>query len=154
MPIPSATGISCTQLRQAGTLGGIAGMIGTIQAVEAASSPLAKYTARPMAWHRYGKLLLTDARHWDTQTLHIEKRHDCPVCSITPDQIRLPDAKPQQCATAPAAMNLNDLQGLFESGIPFTLLDVREPHEWANGHLEGALHIPLGRLLVAPEVLD
>lgn len=140
---------------EAGTLGGIAGMIGTIQAVEACKLALghAHCQAHGLA-PLLGKLFLTDARHWDTQTLHIEKRHDCPVCSITPDQIRLPDAKPQQCATAPAAMNLNDLQGLFESGIPFTLLDVREPHEWANGHLEGALHIPLGRLLVAPEVLD
>ena len=51
-------------------------------------------------------------------------------------------------------MNLNDLQGLFESGIPFTLVDVREPHEWESGHIEGALHLPLGKLLVAPELLD
>ncbi len=27
-----------------------------------------------------------------------------------------------------------------------TLLDVREPHEWAIGHVEGALHLPLGEL--------
>ncbi|MEB3329372.1 MAG: rhodanese-like domain-containing protein [Candidatus Sericytochromatia bacterium] len=26
------------------------------------------------------------------------------------------------------------------------LLDVREPHEWAEGHVAGALHIPLGQL--------
>lgn len=24
------------------------------------------------------------------------------------------------------------------------VLDVREPHEWAAGHIEGAIHIPLG----------
>ena len=27
-----------------------------------------------------------------------------------------------------------------------TVLDVREPMEWAYGHIEGALHIPLGTL--------
>ena len=27
-----------------------------------------------------------------------------------------------------------------------TMLDVREPPEWAAGHVEGALHIPLGVL--------
>jgi rhodanese-related sulfurtransferase len=26
------------------------------------------------------------------------------------------------------------------------VLDVREPGEWAHGHIEGALHIPLGTL--------
>jgi rhodanese-related sulfurtransferase len=27
-----------------------------------------------------------------------------------------------------------------------TVLDVREPLEWAHGHIDGALHIPLGTL--------
>jgi rhodanese-related sulfurtransferase len=27
------------------------------------------------------------------------------------------------------------------------VLDVREPVEWAHGHIEGALHIPLGELM-------
>ncbi|GAB2981000.1 rhodanese-like domain-containing protein [Nocardioides montaniterrae] len=29
-----------------------------------------------------------------------------------------------------------------------TVLDVREPQEWAAGHIDGALHIPLGMLPV------
>ena len=29
-----------------------------------------------------------------------------------------------------------------------TVLDVREPEEWAAGHVEGAVHIPLGTLPV------
>ncbi|QIG45318.1 rhodanese-like domain-containing protein [Nocardioides anomalus] len=38
------------------------------------------------------------------------------------------------------------------SGVPdplpegVSVLDVREPVEWAHGHVEGALHIPLGQL--------
>ena len=31
------------------------------------------------------------------------------------------------------------------------LVDVREPHEWAEGHIPGARHVPLGLLLRDPE---
>lgn len=141
---------------EAGTLGGIAGMIGSIQAVEACKLALGlshckNYDLEPLI----GKLFIADARSWDTQALAIAKRTDCPVCSIPTENIQMPTPSAQQCATdMPAAITLNDLQGLFESGIPFTLIDVREAHEWAAGHIEGALHMPLGRLLVAPEALD
>jgi len=43
------------------------------------------------------------------------------------------------------------------AGVPdplpagLAVLDVREPVEWAHGHIEGALHIPLGEL---PSRLD
>lgn len=140
---------------EAGTLGGIAGIIGTIQAVEACKLALGNAHCQAHGLESLlGKLLLMDAHHWDTQTLQIAKQHNCPVCSLPPEQIKLPQARPNACSSTPAAMDMNDLQGLFESGIPFTLIDVREHHEWASGHIEGALHLPLGRLLVAPEVLE
>lgn len=34
------------------------------------------------------------------------------------------------------------------------VLDVREPHEWAAGHIEGAVHIPLGELPWRVDELD
>jgi rhodanese-related sulfurtransferase len=34
------------------------------------------------------------------------------------------------------------------------VLDVREDHEWAAGHIEGATHIPLGQLPVRVGELD
>ena len=34
------------------------------------------------------------------------------------------------------------------------ILDVREPHEWAEGHIDGALHIPLGDLMDRRGELD
>lgn len=43
------------------------------------------------------------------------------------------------------------------SGVPdplpdgLTVLDVREPVEWANGHIDGSVHVPLMEL---PERLD
>jgi rhodanese-related sulfurtransferase len=34
-----------------------------------------------------------------------------------------------------------------------TLVDVREPNEWDEGHAEGALHIPLNRVFTEPASL-
>ena len=153
-PTPPLTHVpNCAE---AGTLGGIAGMVGSIQAVEAYKLALGRtHCATQGLEPLIGRLFLADAHNWQTRSLSIPKRNDCPVCSIPPEDIQMPDTSAPHCAsTTPADMALNDLQGLFESGIPFTLVDVREPHEWATGHLEGALHIPLGRLLTAPEVLD
>lgn len=36
----------------------------------------------------------------------------------------------------------------------WVILDVREPHEWAGGHIEGAVHIPLGDLPARVDELD
>jgi rhodanese-related sulfurtransferase len=36
----------------------------------------------------------------------------------------------------------------------WVVLDVREPHEWAAGHIEGAIHIPLGDLPARVGELD
>jgi len=38
--------------------------------------------------------------------------------------------------------------GELSDPIPadLVILDVREPHEWTAGHIEGATHIPLGEL--------
>jgi rhodanese-related sulfurtransferase len=46
------------------------------------------------------------------------------------------------------------------SGVPdpipndLTVLDVREDHEWAAGHIDGATHIPLGELQARVGELD
>jgi rhodanese-related sulfurtransferase len=37
-------------------------------------------------------------------------------------------------------------QELVAAGDRVVLVDVREDHEWSAGHIEGALHIPLGSL--------
>ena len=36
----------------------------------------------------------------------------------------------------------------------WVVLDVREPHEWAAGHVEAAVHIPLGQLPLHVGELD
>jgi rhodanese-related sulfurtransferase len=39
-------------------------------------------------------------------------------------------------------------------GDDLVVLDVRENHEWASGHIDGATHIPLGELPLRVGELD
>lgn len=42
----------------------------------------------------------------------------------------------------------------LNKGETLTMLDVREPGEWMEGHVAGANHIPLGELDIRHEELD
>jgi rhodanese-related sulfurtransferase len=44
------------------------------------------------------------------------------------------------------AITVEDLKSKRDRGEPVTLVDVREPHEWAISELPGALKIPLATL--------
>jgi rhodanese-related sulfurtransferase len=43
-----------------------------------------------------------------------------------------------------AELTPGDVQERRARGDAFVLLDVREPNEWALGHIPGAMHIPRG----------
>lgn len=45
-------------------------------------------------------------------------------------------------------------QEAWEQRDDALLLDVREPGEWVAGHVEGALHVPMGQLGQAQHLLD
>ena len=40
--------------------------------------------------------------------------------------------------------NITDVKKRMDSGEKFLLVDVREDHEWASGHLPGAVHMSRG----------
>jgi|HigsolmetaAR204D_1030405.scaffolds.fasta_scaffold00003_14 rhodanese-related sulfurtransferase len=42
----------------------------------------------------------------------------------------------------------------LESGEKLNIIDVREPDEWASGHIPGAKHIPLGTIVHRLNELD
>ena len=134
---------------EAGTIGSIAGVIGSIQALEACKLALGDAHCRAHGLEPLiGKLLLMDARSWDTRLLMLEKDSDCPLCTQQRDDIRLESAGVAACSTARIqSINLSNLNDLYETGVPVTLLDVREIAEWDAGHLNGAIHLPLGQLL-------
>ena len=134
---------------EAGTLGGIAGVIGSMQAIEACKLALgAEHCQSHDLVPLIGKLLLFDARNWDIRKLDVSRQPDCPVCSRPTADIRLDQPSSPMCSTQTVtAITLADLNDLYESGVPVTLIDVRSEAEWASGYLNGALHMPLPLLL-------
>ncbi|MEJ7756068.1 MAG: rhodanese-like domain-containing protein [Nocardioidaceae bacterium] len=60
--------------------------------------------------------------------------------------------KPARAAWQDVVMNDNSIPTVQVEGVPdplpddLTILDVRENDEWAAGHIEGAVHIPLAQL--------
>lgn len=48
----------------------------------------------------------------------------------------------------------SEVQARLQSGDTLYMLDVREPNEWAAGHVAGALHIPVGQLSERRHELD
>ena len=153
-PEPAQTHIpNCAE---AGTMGSIAGVIGSIQALEACKLALGDAHCQAHALEPLiGRLLMMDARNWDTRTLVLEKVHDCPLCSQSPGDIRLAsEATPACSAPTIQTISLSNLNDLYETGVPVMLIDVRETAEWNTGHLNGAVHLPLGQLLALEEDSD
>jgi len=60
--------------------------------------------------------------------------------------------KPARAAWQDVVMNDNSIPTVQVEGVPdplpddLTIIDVRENDEWAAGHIEGAVHIPLAQL--------
>lgn len=51
---------------------------------------------------------------------------------------------PESVAVLPANINVDEASELIKEGA--FLLDVRQPEEWVQGHIDGATLIPLGEL--------
>lgn len=51
---------------------------------------------------------------------------------------------PESAAALPANISVDEASELFKQGA--FMLDVRQPEEWAQGHIDGAILIPLGEL--------
>jgi molybdopterin/thiamine biosynthesis adenylyltransferase/rhodanese-related sulfurtransferase len=132
---------------EAGVLGVLPGVMGSVQATEAIKVIAAIGT--PLV----GRLLIYDALQMRFQEFAFTRRSDCAVCGDTPTITRLTDNQ-QENVTVSADDRLlrlrpQQLQARLTAGSddpPLLLVDVREPHEFEAGHLPGSLHIPLGQL--------
>jgi len=127
---------------QAGVLGVLPGVLGTLQATEAIK--LITGVGDPLT----GRLLTYDALEMRFHEFRVARRPDCAVCGTAPT-ITEPRDPPAPPATAGVrrltAAALSEL--LHEAGSPAPrLVDVREPYEYQAGHLAGAINIPLGEL--------
>lgn len=143
-PEPPPAGLipSCAE---AGVLGVLPGIIGTIQATEAIK--LLTGIGEPLV----GRLLLYDALKMKVRDIALPRDPECPVCGDAPTITSL-IAYDQVCEvrspeTMKDEMTVDELHQWRESGHPHMLLDVREPFEHAAEHIEGAVLIPMGDVL-------
>lgn len=145
-PPPPGLVPSCAE---AGVLGVLPGLIGTIQATEAIKLILG--VGDSLA----GRLLLVDALRMNFRTIRLRRDPDCPACG-TRELTALIDYD-EFCGTHARSPEMRDPIGVREitpralaerlqRGDAIELIDVREPWEWRVAHLEGARLVPLGRI--------
>lgn len=131
---------------EAGVIGAMAGIAGTVQALEAIKMALGftwckEKNLEPLL----GTLWILDARSMQTKTLKLHKRHQCAVCSANPSNIVLEQAV-ESCTAKSDVRNISAEDAAKRMGKA-VFIDVREAHELASGRIPKALHIPLGTLL-------
>ena len=156
-PEPPPPGLvpSCAE---GGVLGILPGTIGTIQATEGLKLILG--IGEPLI----GRLLLYNALDMSFEFVKLRKNPKCKVCGPNPEVTALIDYEAfcgvpghdHEEGSAGAGWDISAVelaQRLIE-GNPIRLLDVREPHELAISHLEGAKLIPLGQLAARLPELD
>ena len=144
---PEASAAQAPNCAEAGVLGVLPAMLGALQATEAIKLILDLGT--PLV----GRLMTYDALAMQWQEFRFTRRTDCAVCGTHPTIKTLADTqaasgapargpcrgiKPQQLRTL--------LDGAHQGGAALTIVDVRGPREYAAGHLDGALNIPVADL--------
>lgn len=127
---------------QAGVLGVLPGVLGTIQATEAVKLLLG--IGEPLL----GRFLTYDALSLSFQEFRIARRADCAVCGDQPT-ITEPADPPGFCTLEEQQrvrrISAAELAARLAHG-DVTLIDVREPAEFALGHLARAINIPLDQI--------
>ena len=139
-PEPPAPG-SVPNCAQAGVLGVLPGIIGTIQANEAIKLILG--VGEPLL----GRLLYFDALKMKFREFSLRRDPQCPVCGDSPT-ITAPIDYEQFCGVSRdvPTVSVRELKQKLDAGENFELLDVREPFEHEIARIDRARLIPLGEL--------
>lgn len=147
---PHSSRAAAPSCAEAGVLGMLPGLLGLVQATEAVK--LLAGLGEPLL----GRLLTVDALAMQWQSFRFARRSDCAVCGPAPT-IRTPaesvaslvDNSSDGIARLAPAELAAWLQPGGAAGHNGLLVDVREPAEFAAGHLAGARNVPLGALLAS-----
>jgi adenylyltransferase/sulfurtransferase len=128
---------------EAGVLGVLPGVMGSIQATEAIKLVVGRGELL------IGRLLTYDALEMRFQEFRFARRPDCAVCGDRPTITVLREA-----AGEPTMDDVRSLQRVRSTQLQvmladpkreptLLLVDVREPREFAAGHLPGAINMPM-----------
>jgi len=154
-PEPPPPGLvpSCAD---AGVLGVLPGLVGTLQAAEVIKWILQRAgvaEAEPLL----GRLLVVDVMAAEFLEFRYDRRPDCPLCGETRTVTELIDyesfcrgddhgEEPGNVADEVLEITVQELARLREQAADLVLIDVRLPWEWELCHLDGAELIPLNEL--------
>jgi molybdopterin/thiamine biosynthesis adenylyltransferase/rhodanese-related sulfurtransferase len=140
-PEPPPPG-SVPNCAQAGVLGVLPGIVGTIQANEAIKLILG--VGEPLI----GRLLYFDALKMKFREFNLRRDPQCPVCGDSPT-ITKPIDYEQFCGASMSeipTVSVRELKQRIDAHENFQLVDVREPFEHDLASINGARLIPLGEL--------
>ncbi|HVD60940.1 MAG TPA: rhodanese-like domain-containing protein, partial [Gemmatimonadaceae bacterium] len=140
-PPPAGAVPNCAE---AGVLGVLPGIIGSLQAAEAIK--IVAEIGEPLI----GRLLLFDALSMSFRTLKLRRDPNCPTCgaAATPMLVDY-DVLCAADTTVPdevETISPRELSQLLDSKRDIDLVDVREEYEWNIARIEGARLVPLGNL--------
>jgi sulfur-carrier protein adenylyltransferase/sulfurtransferase len=147
-PEPPPPGLvpSCAE---GGVLGILPGVIGVMQATETVKIVLG------IGETLKNRLVLYDALTMRFRELKLRRDKECPVCGDNPTIKKLVDYQ-EFCGLRPLAANpdvevtsiisAREVKALLDRKAAFTLIDVRELHEYQICRIPGSILIPLGEL--------
>jgi len=137
---------------EAGVLGALCGVIGSLQALEAIKCLLG--LGQPLR----GRLLVIDSLTQEYRSLECPRDPRCPLCGQTPTIQNIdPGNYPAVCASAPAPeaaatpaeapaeVDVEEAGRLAASGRAL-VLDVREPYEVQICQIAGSRHVPMRQI--------
>jgi adenylyltransferase/sulfurtransferase len=124
---------------QAGVLGIVPGIIGSYQALETVKilTQLGKVLS--------GELLILDLLGHHNYRMKLKTNPENLLITRLADDYDSPI-----CETIIASISPEELMTWYETRQDFLLIDVRESHEFAQGHLENAQSIPISKLESIP----
>ena len=135
-PVPPAQGL-VPNCAEGGVLGSLCASIGSIQTTETIKIITGTGTAL------IGSVLIYDGLETTFDKITVSKDPSCVMCA-DPSSAQLLDDYDEFCGTLTYSSEITaeELAGRIRSGENFQLVDVREPHEWNEGYIEGAVLIP------------
>jgi adenylyltransferase/sulfurtransferase len=140
---------------EAGVLGVVPGLVGTIQATEAIKLVLG------LGDTLVGRLLTIDVMTMAFRTIEIRRDPECPACGtreitelIDYDEFCGGATTMDRAEGAVSEIQPAQLAERLEGGEKLEIIDVREPYEWQIGHIPGARLVPLDRIAAEIPRLD
>ena len=143
-PPPPGMVPSCAE---GGVLGVLPGIIGVIQAIETVKLILSE--GQPLI----GRLLIFNALKMSFREFKVRKDPQCPICGEHPTITHLIDydefcgigrGNEGEPLTTNEEISAREVKAKQDRGDEFTLVDVREPYEYAIAKIPGAKLVPLG----------